>query len=261
MTLKTLNIRFWLVAIAATLGVAVTMRLGFWQLSRAHEKLDLQTAIQKQASMPVLDANAIVLTKNIAIYLHRTAKLTGHWQHEYTLFLDNRQMNGKPGFFVLTPFVFEEKTGGIKRTALVQRGWVARDFLDRQKLPQIKEDVSEVTIHGRIAPAPSKLYEFKGADVGIIRQNVTIEDLSLEFKIDLLNMTLLQIDDVNSVTISDGLLRHWLQPNLGVEKHYGYMFQWWALSTLIALLFIWFQIIRPRMHTKVKVTHEQRKNE
>lgn len=247
MSLKTLNTRFWLVAIATILGLAVTIRLGFWQLSRAHEKLDLQTAIQKQASLPVLDANTMVSTKDIALHLHRTAKLTGHWQHKHTLFLDNRQMNGKPGFFVLTPFVFEEKTGGIKKTALVQRGWVARDFLDRQKLPQIKEDVSEVTILGRIAPAPSKLYEFKGADAGIIRQNVTIEDLSQEFKIDLLNMTLLQIDDANSVNISDGLLRHWLQPNLGVEKHYGYMFQWWALSALIAVLYVWFQLIRPRM--------------
>jgi surfeit locus 1 family protein len=246
-SLKTLNTRFWLVAIAAIFGAAVTMRLGFWQLGRAHEKLDLQTAIQKQTSLPILDAKAIVSTKDTALNLHRTAKLTGRWQHEHTLFLDNRQMNGKPGFFVLTPFEFEDKTQSIKKTALVQRGWVARDFLDRQKLPQIKEDVSEVTILGRIAPAPSKLYEFKGADGGIIRQNVSIAELSQEFKIDLLDMTLLQIDAVNPVNSTDGLLRHWAQPNLGVEKHYGYMFQWWALSALIAILYVWFQLIRPRM--------------
>jgi surfeit locus 1 family protein len=247
-----MHARFWLMAIAAILGMVVTMRLGFWQLSRAHEKLDLQTAIQKQASLPVLDANAMVLSKDLAVHLHRTVKLTGSWLHQRTLFLDNRQMNGKPGFFVLTPFEFEDKTTRITKTALVQRGWVARDFLDRQKLPQIKQDVGEVTLIGRIAPAPSKLYEFKGADVGVIRQNVTLEDLSLEFKIDLLSMTLLQLDDADKSTQSDGLLRHWAQPSLGVEKHYGYMFQWWALTALIAILFGWFQLIRPRMHARDK---------
>ena len=38
----------------------------------------------------------------------------------------------------------------------------------------------------------------------------------------------------------------------GVDKHYGYAFQWFGLCGLIALLYVWFQIvrrfIRPRSH-------------
>jgi surfeit locus 1 family protein len=33
--------------------------------------------------------------------------------------------------------------------------------------------------------------------------------------------------------------------NLGVDKHYGYAFQWFGLAALIAVLFLWFQMIRP----------------
>jgi surfeit locus 1 family protein len=224
------------------------MRLGFWQLSRAHEKLDLQTAIQAQTSLPVLDAQAVVLAKDLSTYLHRAVKINGRWQHQNTLFLDNRQMNGKPGFFVLTPFEFFDEVTKVKKTILVQRGWIARNFQNRQKLPLVDQTAEEVTLLGRIAPTPSKLYEFDGAELGVIRQNVELDALSREFKIELLSMTLLQLDEALKPAISDGLLRQWVQPNLSIDKHYGYMFQWWALSALIAVLYGWFQLIRPKFH-------------
>jgi surfeit locus 1 family protein len=251
-SLKTLKSASWLLTLLAIAGITLTARLGYWQLSRANEKIALQTNIQQQTALPALGAEPLLLTKDISSNLHRTVNLSGRWLDQYTLFLDNRQIDGKPGFYVLTPFEFEVKALGLKKALLVQRGWVARNFLDRQQLPQIKTPVDVVSITGRVAASPSRLYEFKGADAGKIRQNVSIAELSQEFKIDLLDMTLLQIDDVNSLKSSDGLLRHWPQPNLGVEKHYGYMFQWWALSALIAILSVWFQLIRPRLRAAQK---------
>jgi surfeit locus 1 family protein len=251
-SLKTLKPRFWLLTLAAVVGIAVTARLGYWQHSRANEKIVLQTTIQQQTALPSLNAQALLLSKDASSNLHRTVNLSGHWLERHTLFLDNRQIDGKPGFFVLTPFEFEDNVLGLKKTILIQRGWVARNFLDRQQLPQIKTPLETVSVMGRVAASPSRLYEFKGADAGKIRQNVSIAELSQEFKIDLLDVTLLQIDDVNSVASSDGLLRHWPQPNLGVDKHYGYMFQWWALSALIVILYVWFQLIRPRLRAAQK---------
>lgn len=256
MSFKTLNLKAWLLTVAAIVSIAVTARLGYWQLSRANEKIELQANMQLQTALPTLAGQTLFTVKDITTYSHRKVKLTGHWLEQYTLFLDNRQMDGKPGFFVLTPFEFQDKTLGLKKTILVQRGWIARNFLDRQQLPQIKQTQGEVTILGRIAPSPSKLYEFKGTESGAIRQNTSIDELSQEFKIELLNMTIQQIEEPNVLEVDDGLLRHWLQPNVGIEKHYGYMFQWWALSALIALLFVWFQIIRPRMPSRIKVRND-----
>jgi surfeit locus 1 family protein len=254
--LKTLKSTHWLVFLASVAGIAITAKLGYWQFTRANEKIALQADMQQQMALPALDAQTLILTKDRVLNLHRTVNLSGRWLAQYTLFLDNRQINGQPGFYVLTPFEFADETSGLKKTIVVQRGWVARNFLDRQQLPRIKTSEESVRIVGRLALAPSKLYEFKGAEQGQIRQNVSIAALSKEFKIDLLDMTLLQIDDVDSVKLNDGMLRNWPKPNMGVEKHYGYMFQWWALSALIAILFVWFQIIRPRIHSQVKVTHD-----
>ena len=37
---------------------------------------------------------------------------------------------------------------------------------------------------------------------------------------------------------------------LGVEKHYGYAFQWFAMSALVLGLYLWFQWLRPRGRAK-----------
>ncbi|MEK9803755.1 MAG: SURF1 family protein, partial [Curvibacter sp.] len=48
---------------------------------------------------------------------------------------------------------------------------------------------------------------------------------------------------------ADGLLRDWPQINTGVDKHYGYAFQWFGLCALMAILYVWFQIV-PRLRAR-----------
>jgi len=49
---------------------------------------------------------------------------------------------------------------------------------------------------------------------------------------------------------ADGLLRHWPAPAFDVHKHYGYAFQWFALAALITGLYVWFQLVRPRLRRR-----------
>jgi surfeit locus 1 family protein len=146
-------------------------------------------------------------------------------------------MHGKPGFYVVTPLKLE----GSARAVLVQRGWVPRNFEDRVKLPAVETPSGGVEVRGRMAPPPAKLYEFDGAGSGPIRQNLDLARFREETQLDLLELSVLQLGPP-----SEGLLRDWPQVASGVEKHYGYAFQWWALSALIAVLYAWFQFIAPR---------------
>ena len=41
--------------------------------------------------------------------------------------------------------------------------------------------------------------------------------------------------------------REWPRPAVDVQKHYGYAFQWFALGALMAGLYVWFQLVRPRL--------------
>lgn len=230
-----LKARFWVLTTAAILVAGLTFSLGQWQLRRAAQKQNLQLAIEAQSKQFLLNAQDLALEKNKLAVVHRRATLKGIWRAEHTVFLDNRQMNGKSGFIAITPLLLD----GTGQIILVQRGWALRNFADRTKLPDIQTPVGLVTVHGRIAPPPSKLYEFKGAESGRIRQNIDISALSREIDLPLMPVSMIQTGPAN-----EGLLRDWAAPNVGIDKHYGYAFQWFGLSALIAILYVWFQIVR-----------------
>ena len=245
-----LTFRFWLLTFVTALGIGSTASLGVWQLGRALQKEALQLAIDKQSALPALTGQNLLTVTDETTTVHRRAVLTGAWLPQHMVFLDNRQMDAKPGFFVLTPFELADQTNSVKKVILVQRGWVARHFLDRSIVPAVPTAAGTVQIEGRMAPPPSKLYAFKGSDVGLIRQNIDLPEFAQQTQREFLGVSLLQTDAATAPVVAEGLLRHWQRPNNGVEKHYGYMAQWWALSALIAILYVWFQIVRPKFKLK-----------
>jgi len=232
--------RAWVFTLAAVVGIGITGALGQWQMGRAAQKLALQSAIQERNALPALPQAAWLANAGTADLVHRPIVLRGTWVARHTVFLDNRQMQGRPGFYVVTPLQLE----GSGRTVLVQRGWAARNFVEREKLPPVETPAGMVEVRGRIAPAPAKLYEFDGAGAGPIRQNLDLARFADETGLALLPGSVQQTGGP-----SEGLLREWPQPATGVEKHYGYAFQWWALCALIAFLYVWFQFIAPRRRT------------
>ena len=233
--------RFWFISLAALLAVVLTLRLGLWQLSRANQKQTLQSEIDARQQLPSLGNRDVVAAVPGVDLSHRRVILRGHWLADKTVYLDNRQMAGKPGFFVLTPF----KLDGTDLAVVIQRGWVQRSFVDRAALPELQTAAGNVVIEGRIAPAPAKLYEFNASKVGDIRQNLDLPGFALELGVPLSGYSVLQTG-----ASGDGLAREWPSVNTGVEKHYGYAFQWFALCGLIAGLYIWFQIVRRILHTR-----------
>ena len=231
-----LKSRFWVLTAAAVLVAGVTFSLGQWQLRRAAQKQNLQLAIEAQSNQSILKAQDLADAKIMIDAVHRRATLKGIWRPEHTVFLDNRQMNGRPGFIVITPLALD----GTGQFILVQRGWAPRSFADRAALPEIQTPAGPVTVRGRIAPPPSKLYEFKGTDSGRIRQNIDVAVFSQHIALPLLPVSMVQLGPAN-----EGLLRDWAAPNIGIDKHYGYAFQWFALFALVLGLYFWFQLINP----------------
>jgi surfeit locus 1 family protein len=229
--------RFWWVTFAAVIGIAATLALGAWQMSRGAQKIALQAAIEQREAWPPIDQKALLSANPISTLLHRSVLLRGTWDAQHTVYLDNRQLQGKAGFYVVTPLKLE----GSSTAVAVERGWVPRNFMDRTKLPAIETPAGVVQIRGRMAPPPAKLYEFAGADRGPIRQNLDLAPWRAETGLPLLALTVQQIGGS-----SEGLLRDWPPASSGADTNYGYAFQWWALCALIAILYVWFQFIAPR---------------
>jgi surfeit locus 1 family protein len=241
----------WLIFIVAIACMGITASLGVWQLRRAAYKEQLAEAISNKNTQVAGTNKALNAIDLVALkqndWLHRRVQLQGRWLHEHTVFLDNRPMqvarSQRVGFYVATPFAIE----GGNRVIWVQRGWIARDFQDRSRLPTLPESSDLIIIQGRLVSQISRVYEMKsvapnppGTGVSRIWQNLPV--IHFDSKV-MLPMAMLQTaPDLGN----DPLLREWPAADTGVAKHYGYAFQWFALSALILVLYVWFQLISPR---------------
>lgn len=226
------------IALAGALGIAGTIALGFWQWDRGEQKTALHDAIEARAEAAPVDAGALLAPgADDAALVHRPVVLHGEWIAQRTVYLDNRQMNAVPGFYVVTPL----RIAGSQAVILVQRGWVQRNFERRTDLPPVQTPAGNVEVRGRLAPPPAKLYAFDAEEHGAIRQNLDLTRFRAETGLPLLALSVQQVGPA-----SEGLLRQWPAAGSGAERNYGYAFQWWAIATLIAILYVWFQLLRPR---------------
>jgi len=228
------RLKFVLITVATLAAVGVTASLGFWQLSRAAEKQSRQASLDAQSAKSPLDAAAVRATTDPLTLLHQRARLQGTWVPQSVIFLENRPMDGRVGFVVMT--VLRLEGGGA---LAVQRGWAPRGFEDRTLLPTVETPAGVVEIEGRMALPPSDLYALGGPTAGRIRQNLDLPQFSSETGLPLLPITLQQMG-----ATGEALVRAWPVVNLGVEKNYGYAAQWFGLALLFSLLYLWFQIVR-----------------
>lgn len=246
--------QFWLITVAALVGVVLTLSLGRWQLSRAAQKEALQADIATQGQLAPLN-NADLLAAQLTTrsagsnqgaqtpsQIHRRVKLAGSWVPANTVFLDNRQMDAKPGFYVVTPLRLQ----GSAQAVLVQRGWAQRDFQDRSRLPAMDTPSGTVEIEGRVAPPPAKLVDLGSDGKGPIRQNLDMTAFANETGLRLLPVSVVQTNaPAGGPALNDGLLRNWPVPASTASKNYGYAVQWFALSALIAVLYGWLGLAKP----------------
>lgn len=236
-----MNLRQAIVLVAAVVCVALTARLGVWQLDRAAQKRAIEQATVSRQGQPLLPASRLPVTlSELSALEYRRIALEGSWVQRATVYLDNRQMRERPGFFVVTPLRLPDGTA-----IAVQRGWIPRNASDRQALKPFRTEGGIVRIEGLIAAPPSHLTQLGEDAPGAIRQNLDLGAYAAETGLSLRPVSLRQLD-ASASDADDGLLRDWPQPASKLAMHYGYAAQWFALSALTVALYVWYQIIVPR---------------
>lgn len=68
---------------------------------------------------------------------------------------------------------------------------------------------------------------------GAIVQNMNASEFENSAGLKMQPFVLEQTSDMQ-----DGLVRDWPRPSLGVEKHQGYAFQWYALAVMALIFFV-----------------------
>jgi surfeit locus 1 family protein len=213
--------RFW-PTLATVVGVAVALSLGSWQLDRAGQKRALKAHFDAQAAQPPIHVGAEELSARDMDLRH--AETRGVFEPRYAVFIDNRIHRGVPGYHVVMPL----KPEGSDRYVLVNRGWIPRPAL-RSELPAVRTPSGPVRITGTAVIAAPRTLELSQAVMeGPIWQNLTIERYRKAIPLKVQPFVIRQ-----ESALDDGLIRAWDPPDFGIEKHYGYAFQWFALAATL----------------------------
>jgi len=157
------------------LAVIVLASLGRWQLHRADERRAILAAIEGGRAQAPLTLAADTPAGQLQAW--RPAQAYGRYRDDLTVVLDNRNRDGRPGYWIATPLLLE---GSNPATAiLVLRGWMPRAAPGQPAAvaPPAPADPRHVT--GELAERVPRLFElwhFGGAAADVLPSRLPLAD-------------------------------------------------------------------------------------
>ena len=225
-------------SVVGLLLLALLISLGFWQLDRAAQKRALLQAYDDRPT----DAS-IRVDEQFALgpgWRYRRAQIIGSYDHAHQFLLDNRVLQGRVGYHVLTPLRLAQGDAVV----LVNRGWVAQGAT-RADLPPLPAPAdAELSIEGLIDFPSDKVFvlgEGEDRDPGWpkVLQQIRLDLQAQQLGVRLLPMVLLLDKDQPG-----GFVREWNPVVVGPERHVGYAVQWFALAAALVILYVWVNLNR-----------------
>lgn len=213
--------------VAAVGLIALFLSLGVWQLDRAAGKNRVRALFED-------DAPFTQLTGDMPVTEFQNIEAHGRYLGERQVLLDNIFMDGRIGYFALTPFRY----AGDEPLLIVNRGWIARRGVNEPD-PDISVGGNGRGIRGRVGYLPRvgiRSAEAFGGAGDWPRRAIypTLEELSAELGEELLPFILLLGPEAD-----DGYVRRWQPRESGPMLHYGYAFQWFAMAAAVLGIFAW----------------------
>jgi surfeit locus 1 family protein len=219
----------WIPTLAAFATVALCVTAGGWQHRRMLEKEAQQQAIAQAATLPALPLPKDVTDWNA--WRFREVIVTGEFDARRQILVDNRVHEGRAGFDVVAPLALDDG-----RTVLVDRGWTPGGPT-RATLPQVPPPTGRVSVRGRVEIPPAAYFELgdSAAPSGVLWQHLDPARFARATGIDVLPVVVEALD----APAADGLARDWSMPDAGIDKHLGYMVQWYTFAAMAAGLWGW----------------------
>ena len=203
------------------------LALSAWQISRGQEKKAEQEAFESQARFtPWSDGMQIRSFQNL--------KVTGHFDADRQVLLENIIINSRLGYYVLSPLRVDDNTPLL----LVNRGWFERNSAEPDT-DRLALHSNRVTVRGRAGSLPRAGYrmgESIPAAPGWPKLAVypTLDEIAAVLGEPVQPFVLLMDPDDEL-----GFFRHWVPEEMGPGRHYAYALQWFAMGLVLAGLLIW----------------------
>src|SRR5690349_3132892 len=172
--------------VLAAAGCAAGIALGNWQAHRAAEKVARAEALDTALRNPPIAIPASPIRAGDVLDKHVAA--SGTFIGARTVYLDNRNRGGRPGYEVVTPLALSAQQSP-PIAVLVERGWVERAARGTVRTPSGAERIEGVALE-RLPRAFGG-----GNEKGAIRQNLDIDAYAKEIGIPLQPVVIQQRND------------------------------------------------------------------
>jgi surfeit locus 1 family protein len=138
----------WILSHVLVVALIITMViLGFWQLQRLDDRRERNDAIESRTAEPVVPVDDLVSSSDpLAVgdeLEYRIVEAVGVYQPADEVFVRNRTLDGRPGYWVLTPLRLDDG-----EAVIVNRGWVPNDLGVTPAPP-----TGQVRVIGMVAPS------------------------------------------------------------------------------------------------------------
>ena len=227
----------WVASATTVILLPCLIGLGFWQLSRAHEKRELMGQAE-QGRQQLLEFTA---NNEPPLSRYQHVRVMGRYDTTRQILLDNMPstdpaQSGRPGYRVLTPLIIDSQ--GQDTIVLIDRGWVS-GIGNRQQLPVIDVDTQLREVRGLLDDLPQP--GVRAGDAGINTDHwpqrlnyPKAEELKLLYGERLASRIILLDADQ-----PEGYARFW-SINFGFtpERHIGYAVQWFGLALTLVTIYI-----------------------
>lgn len=224
------NFRFtpsWGMIILVMLCMSLFVRLGFWQLERAHEKKNM---LHKESRLAQQDAKIWSVGNKLPLQ-YQKIKVQGSFLSQ-VFFLDNQHYQHQFGYNVLSPLLLHD--GSI---VMVDRGWIKGDN-NRNNLPSTRIPKGILPIHGS-AYYPSKKQWVLGAEIEKQTNQVwVLELLNTKLLSHVLQKKVYPFIIRLEKHEKYGYVREWTIVSMPPERHFAYALQWFVMALVIFIIFI-----------------------
>ncbi len=219
--------------LAVALLLPALIALGVWQLNRAQQKMELQSAFESRGRLQEIAVGTVKLDANEHHF--RRARARGIFEPDHQVLLDNRVHRGRAGYHVLTPLRVE----GAQTRILINRGWIPWGD-DRQVLPNFDTPAGTLRVSGRLRRPLEGYFSLEDeSDLsrpGRVWQNL---DLARYEKITGMSVEPLVLELDGGAAQEGGFVREWREyTDEWTARHRGYAVQWFSLAAALVVIYV-----------------------
>ena len=223
----------WRTTLATVVLLPTLLFLGFWQLDRADEKVDLIARMEERRVLPPITLLQVQQLRVEELADRQLAMSATFTDGQYVL-LDNRLRSGRFGYEVVA---FAEAEGFMVPLNL---GWIKGDA-SRQTLPEVSLPVGTHALTGRLYQPSSAAFmlganPFPAILPGVVQQLSFADwarDLEAEFAQPFFGFEVRVGEFEPAAFVAD-----WATVNQTPAKHQGYAVQWFTMAAALGLAFI-----------------------